>query len=376
MAYLLPSTWADTDSVEAQGPFHFDIQDPIAASSKKCYPSTRLFQGVRSWAPLKQTYLHWRYLPAPLKKMADQKAPGGEDSESALLNLANREMSQVEIRAHFLRWMPQEVRDAFTTQFNLSLKASRHLGTMGRLNFDPKTFDLKWEGKQEDLVRLAKDGTLKRLREEIANEEHGAKKRRLMIKITRKLVKTDDETDSETDDEESRCLDKGFLDSVLQKIWGLTNPAQDWDQVATFIECDRYPNYHGLKELTDALEEKVFSHVTRVLVPESADKPYTGPWDGFTRTMLLVTGRISSDAFESGDYEFEKVLLDCEDKSQEGNDAFRMIGVLLGMSMDPDEMETMMKPLAKRLIGLESVAKQIEVHQSIKDFLDGKGSKA
>ncbi|RMJ09052.1 hypothetical protein CDV36_011318 [Fusarium kuroshium] len=299
--------------------------------------------------------------------MADQKAPGNEDSESALMDEFIREMVDIGDLLKSLNSTPKQVKDAFVRRINLSLELARQVGVFTGAEFwmDPDTFDIEWEGNAQDWNEAA----MKRAREKA---EAGCE----LNNPKRAKIDSKEPDGTNTDGGENRLPEKGLMDNVLGKVQALSNRADDWDKLKVYLEFVETPTYKVVKRMSDELEERVFSHVNRVLVPESAHKPYTGCWDCVTRAMLLVTGRISSDAFESGDYEFEKILLSCQDRSQEGNLSFRMIGVLLREGIDPDDMEMAMKPWVQKLIGLESVAKQIEVYQLIKDILKGKGDKA
>ncbi|RSL95982.1 hypothetical protein CEP52_011716 [Fusarium oligoseptatum] len=303
--------------------------------------------------------------------MADQKAPGNEDSESALMDEFIREMVDIGDLLKSLNSTPKQVKDAFVRRINLSLELARQVGVFTGAEFwmDPDTFDIEWEGNAQDWNEAARNGSMERAREKAEADCELNNPKRAKIDS-----KEPDGTNN--DGGENRLLEKGLMDNVLGKVQALSNRADDWDKLEVYLEFVETPTYKVVKRMSDELEERVFSHVNRVLVPESAHKPYTGCWDCVTRAMLLVTGRISSVAFESGDYEFEKILLSCQDRSQEGNLSFRLIGVLLREGIDPDDMEMAMKPMAQKLIRLESIAEQIEVHELIKDILKGKGDKA
>ncbi|KAJ4327015.1 hypothetical protein N0V84_002514 [Fusarium piperis] len=70
---------------------------------------------------------------------------------------------------------------------------------MARLKFSRKTLD----------IELTKDGTQKRLREEVEIEEGSAKKAKIYF---------EEPDGASTDDEEARHLGEDLLDGVLQKI--------------------------------------------------------------------------------------------------------------------------------------------------------------
>ncbi|RSL48614.1 hypothetical protein CEP53_009476 [Fusarium sp. AF-6] len=304
--------------------------------------------------------------------MADQKAPSSEDSESALLDEVNREMVDIGDLLKSLNSTPKQVKDDIVRRINLNLELARQVGVFTGAKFwmDPDTFAIEWEGNAQDWNKAA----MERAREKAeADCELNNPKR---AKIDSKEPDGTNTDGTNTDGGENRLLEKGLMDNVLGKVQALSNRADDWDKLKVYLEFVETPTYKVVKRMFDELEEKVFSHVNRVLVPESADKPYTGSLDSFTRVMLLVTGRISSKEFGSGGYKLEKVLLSCQDRSQESNLYFRMIGILLREGIDPDDMEMAMKPWVQKLIGLESVAKQIEVHELIKDILKRKGDKA
>ncbi|KAM0439849.1 hypothetical protein ACHAPT_000946 [Fusarium lateritium] len=264
--------------------------------------------------------------------------------------------------------LSNKARKAIASRLRLMKRVSRHLGiSPDRTDFDSETLDLRWDGKEQDLDWLTKDGTLKRLREEIDSGGR-AKRAKLVIEGEEKP-----ETDTETEARENGGSDKNAMDTILEQIRGLRNRADKWDDIEQYLASEPNPTRQALQKYSDALG-RVLSHVDRTLTP-SKGKEYTGDLYNFLRVILMVVGLLPSDKFKPNSYHQEDMVERCEALGPEARDAFKVLDRFQHDMLVPRLLNPMLAPYVATLGSLDCITKQRALHQSIKKFLRrGKGA--